>query len=352
MTNRLRIVAAVGVVVSAIYILLYYLANTPEQQYRIQRPISSLKLTNQIFCDLSISPSDTLICVATTSGADDSISTLWVWDWKADRIIVSFRQASEINGVAYSPDGTLLAASMTDGVICIWDATTWVLSRRFLTKHHFPTKISFSADSKYLAIGGQDDCVDLYKVADCSLFKSLGGHGNGLIDLMFSTDNRYLASVGFRGPLKLWAFPKCEAFGDLQSINSKSMEPVGYNSVAISPDSQSVATAGADRIVRVWSIQEQTDRLLQSSRSQQYDIRSITYSPSGKILACGCGKGPLAEGVVSFWNIRNNNMQASIMTNEDVVVVRRMTHANKLVVGMSGSSAVVEVWLVPNDLDW
>ena len=57
----------------------------------------------------------------------------------------------------------------------------------------------------------------------------------------------------------------------------------GVWSVAFAPDGLTLASGGAERLVRIWDIE--TGRLLRSLRGHTADIRSVVFTPDGQTLA-------------------------------------------------------------------
>ena len=69
----------------------------------------------------------------------------------------------------------------------------------------------------------------------------------------------------------------------------------GVWSVAFAPDGLTLASAGVDRLVRIWDIE--TGRLLRSLRGHTPDIRSVLYTPDGQSLATGS-----EDRTIRSWN--------------------------------------------------
>jgi len=71
---------------------------------------------------------------------------------------------TQINGVAYSPDGTKIATASRDSTVKLWDADTGALLNT-MAGHIGPVqRVAFGADGKQLASAGDDGAVCLWNV--------------------------------------------------------------------------------------------------------------------------------------------------------------------------------------------
>src|SRR5258707_3734958 len=69
----------------------------------------------------------------------------------------------------------------------------------------------------------------------------------------------------------------------------------GVWSVAFAPNGLTLASGGADRLVRLWDIE--TGRLLRSLKGHTADIRSIVFTPDGQTLATAS-----EDRTIRLWN--------------------------------------------------
>jgi len=79
--------------------------------------------------------------------------------------IVHFSLESTIEGLAFSPDGRLLAAALSDGTMSIWDAAGQALAEVKGERGGFHS-IAFSPDGKTIFTGGSDTTVTLWDVEE------------------------------------------------------------------------------------------------------------------------------------------------------------------------------------------
>ncbi len=65
--------------------------------------------------------------------------------------------------------------------------------------------VAFSADNKYLASGGGDNTIIVWKLNTLRKFTSLARLESAVRSVAFSADNRYLAFCSHDNQIKLWS---------------------------------------------------------------------------------------------------------------------------------------------------
>lgn len=265
--------------------------------------------------------------------------------------------AMTITGLAFSPDGRLLAASTRGGdqySLQLWDPLTHQIVRRLEANTPF---LQFSDDGSHLLYNGIND-VRLTNVEDGTIEHQIS-HASALTDLVLLDTtittkdgtvrpNFVKPSGGFDtamllpggrqmltfdvGRVQIWSLP------DEKVLHSVSLQK---GPLAVSPDGMQVAIACGDRSIRVWPIGQETDGYTLPGHSQR--ISSLAFHPDGKTIASGS-----SDQSVGTWNLASRKalgLWPHTTTTHDNTV-RRIAYSpdGRLLASVGGKKLAVMDW--------
>ena len=196
--------------------------------------------------------------------------------------------------VSFSPDGRMLAAGSSDGIVELWDVGTQRLLAALPGHRHRVTSVAFSRDGKTLASGSIDETVRLWNVMKRENIAILRGHRRWVNSVAFSPDGTRLASGAYgRGrdaTIKLWDI------ASEQNINTFTVPREGVYAVAFSTDGRTIASGSRDGTVKLWDVETGNVEFAISGHTSV--DKSVSFSPDGSTLATGS-----RDGTVKLWDV-------------------------------------------------
>lgn len=182
--------------------------------------------------------------------------------------------AGNVDDVAFSPDGTLLAAGANqdgkDGVVEIWQPSPPKRIAVLRGQGGPINDVVFSRDSATIATAGGDGRIRLWDRSGRHR-TTLEGHTDKIYTLVFSPVDDRLVSCGRDQTIRVW---------DTSSLAIEQEGAIG--AIGLSADARWLACSLAeDKTVRVWNV-DQKEPL--TSLTVTSPIQSLAFSPEGDVL--------------------------------------------------------------------
>ena len=227
-------------------------------------------------------------------------SAVMVWEASTGALLRSLnREFGGVSAVAWSPDGKTVAAGrkfteVARGHVAvhIWDSETGRVLQSLLgpsplgrgDNDVFTGALSFSPDGRLIAAGHRGS-VSVHEVTSGRLVSVCRKHLATGKAVAFSPDGRQIATSGEYGRAPVQLF---EGQSGVQ-VRSMSGQPESPFGVAFRPDGKEIATvAPGHSSVTVWSVPEGRPTRALTHPSSVY---SVAYSPAGRLMASAAPAG-------------------------------------------------------------
>jgi WD40 repeat protein len=236
---------------------------------------------------IAFSPDGTLIAAAGGNPAQFGEVKIWkIADRSEVRTIRGHRD--NIFAVAFSPDGARLATSSYDRMVKIWDVATG--KETITLKDHTDAvfSIAFSPDGKRLASASADRTVKIWDTASGERLYTLGDALDGLNTVTFHPSGKFVAAAGVDRTIRIWELGTTEG----KQIKSLIAHEDAINQLAYSPDGTMLASAGADKRVKLWDAATLTE--VRTLEPQTDWVFAVAFDPTGKKLTVGRYDGSIA----------------------------------------------------------
>lgn len=172
------------------------------------------------------------------------------------------------------------------------------------------------------------------RVLDITLLHNLV-HESVVCCVRFSNDGKYIAT-GCNRSAQIFDARDGRKVCELLDDNVQDKDGDLYiRSVCFSPDGKLLATGAEDKKIRVWDIESKRIRTIFDGHEQ--DIYSLDFSRTGRLIASGSG-----DKTVRLWDIESNQ-QVMVLSIEDGVTTVAMSPDGRFVAAGSLDKSV-RVW--------
>ena len=251
--------------------------------------------------------------------AAHNYSEIKVWDVQTGQLKTTFTGHNEAgHSVKYFPDGKTLV-SWTYNEVFLRDVKTGN-PRVTIRESNYPT---FSPNGKMYATKPYKQPIQLWNTETATLKMTLPETSTEYMSMIFSSDNRMLAS--FRDGGKVFI---CDLLSG-KITHTITLQRGGAENVIFLPNRKTLATLSKSWTVQLWDLI--TGELKDTLTKETEKIVYITASPDGDILA-GVGD----DGSVRLWNTETGSLRSTLKFDDGFITEIKFSSDAKTLVSNGG----------------
>jgi WD40 repeat protein len=201
----------------------------------------------------------------------------------------------EVTGIAFSPDNASLVSVSADNTVKIWDIsviqiTVSEMASIALRKDGIST-VNYDPRGKFIATGGDDGALCLWDADSQKLVTEFKGHQKAVSAVTFAIRGNVLASGGKDHTVRLWD-ATAETEGTIIGTHDDEVWAVCAN-----PPGTMIASSCKDGSVRLWDAL--SGNQYASLQAHDGGTTCVTFSPYGELMATGG-----ADNKVRVWDVQ------------------------------------------------
>ncbi len=200
--------------------------------------------------------------------------------------------------IKFSPDGSLLASSSSNGIVHLWDAKSHkeIIALKGHTNRVYA--VAFSQDGKLLASAGADRTIRIWNIETTECFAVLSGHTDGIRSLVFGFNENWIFSGSYDHTIKVWNLQSQQCVKTLEG-HTRSVWSLDFSQA-----NKVLASGSEDTTIKLWN--PITGECIRTLDGHETRVGSLLFRDSCQELISS------SSDSVKVWDIHTGDCLESI----------------------------------------
>jgi WD40 repeat protein len=274
------------------------------------------------------------------SASCDTTIKLWNLDGKLLRTFKGHKD--RVNSVAFNPKHQSMASGSLDDNVIIWDLNGRILNKLEGTDVNC---VAYSPDGKLLAVGNGDGRIQVWEILnnEIKLLKAINGHNWAVRSLSFSPNGKILISGSRDKTLKVWDLERNRKdinyllFPLIKTIEGHTEE---IKKVVFSPNGETIASASADRDIRLWSLESRFPGMQKDFPKQPQKLYGqVSFINNHKFITFDS-----IQKTIETWNLNYDRLNSFSIDTDRIAYLAFSPDKKKIVfTGLDGTIKIVDL---------
>ncbi|MDJ0636904.1 MAG: NB-ARC domain-containing protein [Xenococcaceae cyanobacterium MO_188.B29] len=233
-------------------------------------------------------------------------------------------------GVAFNPDGQVLATGNWDGQVYLWDVESG--NQLLICSGHTDKvwSVAFHPQGHLLASGSDDQTIKLWNSRTGKCIRTFIGHTGWVRSLIFAPTGEWFFSGSGDRTIRQWDVNTGQCVQVFQGHTDSVW------SIALSRDGRLLASGGDDLTIKLWSTA--TGRCLKTLKGHTDWIRALAFEGEKNILASGS-----VDQTIRLWDV-NTGKGIRTLEGHTNLVTGLIFISGQHLLASSGQDKTIRLW--------
>lgn len=239
-----------------------------------------------------------------------NLGQLLVWEWQSEQYIMKQQgHSSEMNCIAYSPDGQYIVTGGEDAKVKVWNVNNGFCFVTFSEHSSAVTALEFSYNKKFVVSSSLDGTVRAYDLIRYRNFRTFTSPRPVQFSCLSIDASGELVAAGGRDVFEIYLWSM--KLGRLLEVLSGHEGPVETLAFAPVATSSMLVSGSWDHTIRIWNCLEASGQ--HETIEIQTNVTAVAFKPDGEEVAVAT-----LTGNIQIFSVKSSVQVASIEGRNDL----------------------------------